>query len=372
MRIPTIPPDAANEPESGYRDHYLTADVRQTCIAIAVWLVPLLLFGYADYLLFGAGPQFAASSALRLAFCAFSFYTIAALRKVATVRDYDKVFLRWAAFGVAVVLYLNYTWAGRVPPTGILTILIIFSSYMIFPARLIVRVAPPLALSAGNFWLQWWVAEPVNPQSLFTTLVALAMANILGIIFSSWLHNHRLTEFRARLEENRVKEELSRLASTDDLTGALNRRKIMELAAGEYERFLRERRPLSVVMIDIDRFKKLNDTYGHEAGDLILTSFTAYVAKGLRHGDIWGRLGGDEFVLVLPDTPVEQAEAVAERLRLGLGEPVVWQGQQLPFTISSGIAAAREKDRSIEPVIKRADKALYSAKRKGRNRTETA
>ncbi len=370
MRLYPTPPTADDEPESGYREHYLAADARQTRIAIAVWLVPVLLFAYADYHFFGAGRQFMALFTVRLAFCAFSLYTISALARVSTAREYDNIFLRWAAFGVVAVLYFNYSWSQHVPPNGVLTILIIFSAYMFFPARLFVRLAPPLALSACNFLLQWWIAAPVNPQTLFTTLVALAMANILGILFSIWLHNHRRTEFRARLEETRVKEELGRLASTDDLTGALNRRKIMELAAGEYERFLREHQPLSVMIIDIDHFKKLNDTYGHEAGDLVLTSFTAYVTRQLRHGDIWGRLGGDEFVLILPDTPVDQATSVAERLRFGLSEPVVWQGQPLSFTFSSGATAAREKDRSIDHVLKRADKALYSAKRKGRNRTE--
>ncbi|MDT8903726.1 GGDEF domain-containing protein [Anaeroselena agilis] len=362
-------PDTSAGPEAGYREHYLAADARQASVAIAAWLVPLLLFAGGDYFLFGASRQLVVLLTLRLAFAAFSLYTISALAKITTPREYDNILLRWAVFAVIAVLYFNYAWARYIPPNGVLTILIIFSAYMVFPARLPIRLAPPLALSAGNFFLHLWVSEPISPQILFTSLVALAMANTLGIIFSTWLHKHRLTEFQARLEETRVKEELGRLAATDDLTGVLNRRKIMELAAREYERFVRERRPLSVAMIDIDRFKKLNDTYGHEAGDLVLTSFTAYVARQLRREDIWGRLGGDEFVLILPDTPAEQAEAVAERLRVGT-EAVVWQDQELPYTISSGIAAAREKDQSVDEVFKRADKALYNAKRRGRNRTE--
>ncbi|MDR7866144.1 MAG: GGDEF domain-containing protein [Sporomusaceae bacterium] len=371
MRLLTPQPEAAHELDSSYREHYLAKDARQTIIAIAVWMLPVLPFSYGDYIIFGASTQFAALLALRLIFCAFSVYTIRALAKVATARDYDTIFLRWAVFGIVVVTYFNYIWAQHIPPNGALTILVIFSSYMVFPVRLAVRLAPPLILSAANFCLQWLIVEPISPQALFALLATLITANILGIVFSTWLQNYRLVEFKARQEENKVKEELSRLAATDDLTGALNRRKIMELATWEYERFLRERRPLSVVMIDVDRFKKLNDTYGHEAGDLILTSFTAYVAKSLRREDIWGRLGGDEFVLILPDTPVEQAAAVAERLCLDLSEPVLWQGQELSFTISCGVTAGQEKDRSIDHVFTRADKALYSAKRKGRNRVET-
>lgn len=356
--------------EPQYRAHYLAADARQTSVAIAVWMVPVLLFAYADYHFFGAGPKFAASLALRVAFCAFSLFTIRALAKVATAREYDGIFLRWALVGAAVVLYFNYSWAEYVSPTGAITVLVLFSSYMVFPTRLSVRLVAPLMLSVGNFLLQVWVALPFSPMSLFTTAVALAMANVLGIVFSSWLQNHRRTEYRARVEETRVKEEYSRLATIDDLTGAFNRRKLMEIAAGEFERFKRSGQPMSVLMIDIDHFKKLNDNFGHEAGDLIMTSFTANAGKSLREKDILGRLGGDEFVLVLPGATSEVAEAVAERLRLAIREPVVWHDNPLAFTVSIGATEARENDKSIDNVLKRADKALYIAKRKGRSRTE--
>lgn len=363
---------AADELEPRYRAHYLAADARQTSVAIAVWMIPVLLFAYGDYMLFGPSPRFAVSLALRLTFCGFSLYTIYALTKVATARDYERVFLCWAAVGAAAVLYLNYTWARHVPPNGAITILIIFSSYMVFPNRLSVRLAPPLALSAGNFLLQWGLDDPVEAKALFTMLVALLMANILGIVFSTWLLDRRRAEFKSRLEEARIKEELGRLAATDELTGAFNRRKLMELAAEEFGRFRGGGRTLSVLMMDINHFKKLNDRYGHEAGDRVLADFTAYVARNLRAREIWGRLGGDEFVLVLPEAAGHQAEAVGERLRLGLKEPVVWHGEELAYTISIGVTEAREKDGSIDAVLKRADKALYAAKRGGRNRTELA
>ncbi len=363
--------EAMDDLEPRYRAHYLAADARQTSVAIFVWLFPAVFFAYADYLIFGWGLTFAATAAVRLAFCGVSLYTIAALRKVATAREYDRIFLWWAAAAIVSVLFFNYNWASFVPPNGAITILALFSAYMVFPNRLGVRLIPPLVLSAGNLLLQL-VVESVNPESLLTMTVALIMANILGIIFSTWLQNHRRTEFKARLEEARVREELYRLASIDDLTGIFNRRKLMRLAAEEFALFKRESSPLSVLMIDIDHFKRLNDNYGHETGDLILADFTAYVAAGLTHKNIWGRLGGDEFVLVLPGLAAKQAGFIAEQLRRGCEEKAPPRQTAGPgFTISIGVTEARAKDTSFDGVLTRADKALYRAKRNGRNRTET-
>lgn len=361
---------AMDDLEPRYRAHYLAADARQTIVAIAVWLFPATLLAGADYLNFGWSSLFAVLAASRLAFCAFSLYTIAALRKVSTPREYDILFLRWAAFSIAVVLLVNYIWARFVPPNGAVTVLILFSAYMVFPNRLSVRVIPPLALSAGNLLLQLGL-EPIDPNSLLSMIVALIMANVLGIIFSTWLQNHRLTEFRARLEEARIREELSRLASTDELTGILNRRKLMQLAGEEYETARRDSRPLSVMLIDIDHFKRLNDNCGHETGDLILADFTAYVTGAVTRRNIWGRLGGDEFVLVLPALPCDQANCIAEQLRRGFAGDSFPRRKATPdYTISIGITEVRAKDQSIDGVLKRADKALYRAKRNGRNRTE--
>lgn len=362
--------EAMDDLEPRYRAHYLAADARQTSVAIAVWLFPVVFFVYADYLIFGWTTLFSVLATIRLAFCAFSLYTIAALKKVAAAREYDHIFLRWATFSIVVVLVVNYFWARFVPPNGAITVLILFSAYMVFPNRLGVRIIPPLALSAGNLLLQL-VIEPVNPKALLSMVVALIMANVLGIIFSTWLQNHRRTEFKARLEEARVREELSRLASTDDLTGILNRRKLMQLAAEEYENARRDKLPLSVLMIDIDHFKRLNDNCGHETGDLILADFTAYVAGALTRRNIWGRLGGDEFVLVLPGLSCDQARLVAEQLRRGFpGESGPRQTEVPDYTISIGVTEVRARDKSFDGVLRKADKALYRAKRNGRNRTE--
>jgi diguanylate cyclase (GGDEF) domain len=361
---------SADKLESQFRTHYLAADARQTKIAIAAWLFPLLLMAYGDYGIFGRSPVFAALLAARLSLFLFSLYTIRKLSRVATTQEYDAIFLRWAALSLVVLLILNYSWAPYVPPTGTITVLAIFSTYMVFPNRLCIRIIPPITLSSCCLVMQWWVKAPGSPTSLFSLFVALLMANVLGIIFSNWLHNHRLAEFKARLEETRIREELIRLASTDALTGIFNRRKLIELATEEFAHFKNGHQPLSVLMIDIDDFKRLNDSNGHETGDLILADFSALVKNNLSQQNIWGRLGGDEFVLVLPGLPCEQARLTAERIRRNFLESASWRREPLNFTISIGITEAREMDQSVESVIRRADQALYLAKQNGRNRTE--
>ncbi|MEM5795467.1 MAG: GGDEF domain-containing protein [Bacillota bacterium] len=362
--------EAFNVDDPQYRAHYLAADTRQTSIAIAVWQIPVLLFTYADYGIFGLSPMFTALLTLRLVFCAFSLYTISVLRKVTTPPEYDQIFLRWAAFTIAITLFINYKWASFAPPNGVITILIIFSAYMLFGSKLSVRLAPPLTLSVGNLLLQWWISEPDSSYSWLMTAVAVLMANILGIIFSSLLQMHRYAEFKSRREENRIKEELIRLASVDDLTGVFNRRTLIQLATEAFKRFRRNHQPFSVLMVDIDHFKNLNDNFGHDAGDLILSKFVAHVMNNIEVNHIWGRLGGDEFVLVLPNLPGEKAKLVAEQLRLGLTDPVIWQKEQLSFTVSIGLTERRDQDESFEGLLSRADQALYHAKRNGRNRTE--
>ncbi|SMC45222.1 GGDEF domain-containing protein [Sporomusa malonica] len=357
--------------ESIYRAYYLVADARHTRVAIAVWLIPVLLFAYSDYLLFGYSSKFVLSLAIRLVFFVFSLYTIYALFKVSTGREYDYIFLRWAMFATAVVLFINYSWAPYVPPNGSITMLILFSAYMVFPNRFCIRVVPPLILSIGTLTLHWRFSESVSLHSLHIMLAAFVMANVLGVIFSSSLEKHRRTEFKARLDETRAKEELNRLASIDHLTGILNRRKLVHLTTKEFERFRSSGQSFSVLMIDIDYFKKLNDSYGHAVGDMILREFAAYVANSLYEKNIWGRLGGDEFVLVLLNLPSEQSKQIAERLRLGVNRnPIIYHGKTITFSISIGIAEARDQDSSFESVLKRADEALYHAKRNGRGRIE--
>jgi two-component system, cell cycle response regulator len=159
---------------------------------------------------------------------------------------------------------------------------------------------------------------------------------------------------------------LSEAANTDHVTRLLNRRGGQQAIARETSRARRDRTPLSFVLLDIDHFKKVNDTHGHAVGDRVLTHVSALVSKAIRGYDLAVRWGGEEFLVVLPGVPRLKALVVAERVRMAVSTLAV---QDLPpVTISAGVAELMPTDTSAEAAIARADEALYRAKSTGRNR----
>jgi len=173
---------------------------------------------------------------------------------------------------------------------------------------------------------------------------------------------------------SRLHEEVERQAHHDPLTGAANRRFFVELAQLELGRAQREGWSTSLVLIDLDRFKIINDEYGHHAGDLALKHFTEVAREVLRDSDVLGRIGGDEFVVLLPQTHTQEALRIAERLRRQLSShPLILpSGTKIPQTLSVGIATASPARPNLEAVLRRADTALYWAKEDGRNNCKTA
>ncbi|MBF0290906.1 MAG: diguanylate cyclase [Nitrospinae bacterium] len=163
---------------------------------------------------------------------------------------------------------------------------------------------------------------------------------------------------------------LEQQANTDFLTGCASRRRFLELAKQEFVRNKRYGGDMSVLMLDIDRFKAINDTYGHQAGDTTLIKFVQECQGILREVDFIGRMGGEEFAIILPATGGRQALEIAERLRKAVADTEVPMQESSPlrFTTSIGIASLIEGDLNAELIINRADKALYEAKNTGRNK----
>ncbi|MEQ7870135.1 diguanylate cyclase [Chromohalobacter salexigens] len=175
-------------------------------------------------------------------------------------------------------------------------------------------------------------------------------------------------------ERKQLEARLAEQAMADPLTGLWNRRYLKGQAAKEMARARRGGAPLSLIVVDLDHFKHINDTHGHDVGDQVLQSFADTARAQLREGDILCRMGGEEFVILLPDTAPEQAMQVAERLRLAVSTtPVEVETEavatsRLTYTASLGVARVDPEEASLEPAIKRADEALYAAKNAGRNR----
>jgi diguanylate cyclase (GGDEF)-like protein len=167
----------------------------------------------------------------------------------------------------------------------------------------------------------------------------------------------------------RQAETLERLAATDAMTGLANRRQFFKLAAIEWSRAERYKRPLALLMMDIDLFKSVNDTHGHAAGDEVIKAVAKALASHKRTSDIAARMGGEEFALLLPEATADAALAAAERLRkLVAGAAIVAEGKRIAVTISIGASACAADTRTVEDLLNEADIALYAAKRGGRNR----
>ena len=195
---------------------------------------------------------------------------------------------------------------------------------------------------------------------LYTTFSLMLLHTALVLLFA-WFF---VVESHRKLRES---------ASTDPLTGVLNRRAIARESAREISRAHRSRTPLSIVVLDIDHFKAINDLHGHNAGDQALCALTALLGRGLRNIDLIGRLGGEEFVLILPDTRLDGAALIAEKLRKTLSaHPLPLSTGLLKMTFTAGVAQLLASDTGLHSFLERADKALYRGKSAGRNRIVVA
>lgn len=217
----------------------------------------------------------------------------------------------------------------------------------------------------------WYETVWIKVLGAFAVMAAVAL-------FVAWrtdVHRHRQTEL-ARIVGERTRDlreanrKLERLAGTDSLTGLLNRRRFFDLAEAERVRARRYGRQFSVIMMDIDHFKSINDAHGHVVGDEVLRHVVAVATGQSRMMDLTARYGGEEMVFLLPETGAEGAFTVAERIRETLAvTPMDVGGQSLRVTASLGVAEWRGGEESLQEVIERADEALYRAKSMGRDRT---
>lgn len=167
--------------------------------------------------------------------------------------------------------------------------------------------------------------------------------------------------------------QLRRMSEMDELTGTYNRRKLLEELEEKFREFRRYAYPTALLMIDIDHFKRVNDRYGHVAGDEVLRATARVCMAQLRDVDLLSRFGGEEFVVLLPHTGIEAALGTAERLRKAVEQNIVKQsGSDISVNITIGVSVMKDSDPGFESVIKRIDDALYEAKRAGRNRVSVA
>lgn len=278
---------------------------------------------------------------------------------------------------VFAIVSISLAYAVNPPIRGLMSMLmalvLVFGAF-ILPPRRCVQLGWLSVAGLAVMMLLGAVRHPSDFPPLLEALQLALIAVVLPLIASlagqlSALRAHQQAQ---KLELRDALEKVQQLATYDDLTGLPNRRHVLELLAHEERRSLRRDVPLCICLIDIDHFKKVNDTLGHQAGDEALRLFAAFMASALRAGDVLARWGGEEFILLLPVTPAVEAARVVERLRVQCADAATWASHpQLRVTFSAGLSV-RIGNESTKEVIARADTALYQAKHSGRNRLAIA
>ena len=355
---------------------------QETCdqARIAVLVIPALVLGglLSDFAGLGVERTLVLALPVRLAFLALGLVQFTRLRGMTKVESVDR-----AVTLLQVVLFLLFYYfisLAYLSPTEhlLVALFIVLAAYLVFPNRFVTMVRLGIAGSLGYAVV---VSVFLAPDMRLVTLVVegLVVANVFGAITAHRLHISKRGEYRRFIAQRDLTErlktlnvELEALATTDSLTGINNRRNFFNLAADEIARAKRYQRPLTALMIDIDRFKNVNDKHGHAVGDMVLKAIAQACITTLRETDVLGRLGGEEFAILLPETEDgrEQADRLRrtiERMRTALDD-----GTDLNVTVSIGVAATRPEDATIDDVLGRADEALYQAKQRGRNCVATA
>lgn len=227
---------------------------------------------------------------------------------------------------------------------------------------------------AGAMFAVWIINLLLLSQGQESVLLFPLLAAALGWILLAARQQRRLHELNANLSMTastleQANKELEASANTDTLTGLLVRRAFLLRFTQEMDRSRRTGKPLAVAILDLDHFKRVNDTYGHPVGDLVLKRFADVLRRKLRSIDIAGRWGGEEFVVLLPETPIDQATLVLDRVRCAIAEErFPSPADNLVVTMSAGLTGVDFVTDNPEEIIGMADKALYEAKESGRNR----
>jgi len=212
------------------------------------------------------------------------------------------------------------------------------------------------SIDGANLWLEIFTYPVATPEGYVSHVVE---------------YTRDITDRKKSEEEKKqLLENLKFLSTTDSLTGLFNRRALTDMLGHEIEKAKRYDSELSLVLCDVDRFKKINDTYGHTAGDKVLKDLSEMLTASLRKADILGRHGGDEFMLILPETSLEGAENLAEKIRSSVKKSDVFVENQKKthISLSIGIAHFGEAAADIDSLVKKADNALYQSKQAGRNK----
>jgi len=292
---------------------------------------------------------------------AFSFSSIVLLILLRS----SKVNYQLSAYGLLFIALIACTSALiNVPQDEFRIIwfyLLVFAAYIITDIRggIFITAASMVIIVTVNMFYELQLSD----YAINSATLGLLFASLLFYSYTKKIDNYESSLF----QKNRS---LKRLASTDSLTGIMNRRCFEEMSQNYFLAARREQLPLSIMVIDLDYFKNINDNYGHKVGDEVLSDFTIVITKLLRGSDLFGRIGGEEFAILLFKTDNSGALKLAEKICTTIGQHRFPHNEKL--TVSIGLGSLAEQEQTVQELFERADKALYQAKQQGRNQVYNA
>ncbi|MFN2310518.1 MAG: GGDEF domain-containing protein [Spirochaetia bacterium] len=373
-----------------FADHELERTYNQVRLAtvlplarLAVVLLALvgLAFLYIDYRLIGWAPRLLVAAGYRVGLAVLA---AAVIRMSYREPDPEQFYRIITAFQLCFLLSIPLILLLRDPhsPVHVSAMVIgLIAVVLLLPNRqlssfVVAVIVTTVYLTACIFYLS------LSSQDLFTAIF-MTIGTLIATVFiltRTNMESHRgfaalVLERRASKkltaeveERKRLEHELQHQATTDVLTGLPNRRGLQNVLESEFDRCARYARPLGMLMIDVDHFKKVNDTYGHEAGDVVLQELSSMMRGILRRPDSVGRYGGEEFIAILAESSEKQVVDAASRLIQQISHAsIVVADTEIQVTVSVGASVRHPSDTSVDAVIRRADAALYRAKRSGRN-----
>jgi diguanylate cyclase (GGDEF)-like protein len=370
---------ATLETERRFRQWFHRGAVSQTRLTLLITLMVLVVYILSDYLMLHASGEFFYSLQIRSLIFAAGLLTIGFITINQNPALFDRAIFLFQALAIGLLLHMLGRFLPDVVATSLSVVLLVIAMYLFIPNRLISASLLSLSLSIGFLGITM-TAYDIDRLLLLQMCMILLGANLMGATFCGRFHLVKRKEFLELMRERSAREalqeeiakrlqlekQLLHQTRTDELTGATNRRYFMELGGEEINRCRRYGRNMSLLMIDLDHFKQINDRFGHGVGDEALLRFSELCGSTLRKSDIFGRLGGEEFAIIIPEESLHEAEQTAERLRKRV--ELAFASTPYRLTISVGVCELGPDDKSIGELLSRADAMMYKAKDLGRNR----
>jgi diguanylate cyclase (GGDEF)-like protein len=323
-------------------------------VAEIEWLLLILVLLYQTAIL----PENEAAAALSMAMFFFTAFVLS-FRYANFYRkeSYRKITIETLVMIAFITWVLTYTGRLESPLLNLYLLVIITSALALGKLATLLEM---ILIAACFVWLGYPERNLSNSSVMYLTTLATQLAPMILVAYIATMLS---------ADVRRALDQLRFLSETDELTGIFNVRAFSAISERSFKQAARYGRPFSILLIDSDSLKTVNDTYGHEMGNQLIKSTVQCIQNQLRETDVLARYGGDEFVVLLPETPCDSAAGVAARIRQNVEDsPLTARDKKIRITVSIGVASYPEHGNNLKSIMERTDKAMYQSKAGGRNR----